>query len=290
MLTIDFSGRSVRIDEAGGARISSVEDRDGFQFLAPGNPPVPALVKRGDLAATGYQGWIDCFPTIEPESFRTEGRDDVELTGHGLLWPRPWTVDARTDRDAVLRCSIEALDVTCTRRVTLTERSLVVASEFRNRSSEPLNYVWASHPLLAADDSTWIELRDLDDVARWPESEGGSIRLDAIWPSDSPRRRWADLPVGTAVKLFLPWPATGVAFSAGGRPRHVDFRVSGDGVSPHLGLWLNREGFPADSPLSHFAIEPTIGSTDSRAVSMERGTAGVIAAGAAVRLEVTLTF
>jgi hypothetical protein len=40
-------------------RITSVEDRDGFEFLATGNPPVPALVASGNLAATGYQGWID---------------------------------------------------------------------------------------------------------------------------------------------------------------------------------------------------------------------------------------
>jgi galactose mutarotase-like enzyme len=180
--------------------------------------------------------------------------------------------------------------VACTRRVTLNEDSLVVASGLCNESEAPLNYVWASHPLFAAEDSTWIELHHVGDVGRWPENDDATVTVDSLWPSDSPRRRWEDLPRGTAAKLFLPWPSGGLAFSAGGKARRLGFEAFGEEARPHLGLWLNREGFPADSPLSHFAIEPTIGSTDSRAVSVERSTAGMLAAGAEVRFEVTLTF
>jgi galactose mutarotase-like enzyme len=196
----------------------------------------------------------------------------------------------REHPEAVLSCWIDSIEVAFTRRVALGDDSLLVTSTVTNRSAAPIPYVWASHPLFAADDSTWVDLHDDAHVFRWPDDGAGRSPLASVWPSRAPRRRWADVPVGTAVKVFRPWPADGVTFSAGGKARSLQFRVSGEEQAPYLGLWVNQRGFPDDEPLTHLAIEPTIGSTDSLSTSMERGTAGALAAGASVHFEVTLVF
>ncbi|CAN5345792.1 hypothetical protein BH10ACT7_BH10ACT7_28200 [soil metagenome] len=289
MVIIESGGRRVVVDDGHGALILSIEDVDGTELLAGGNPPIPALRPLRDLAATGYRGWIDCFPSIEPEADSTNGRGELQLAGHGELWWRSWKVDHSSEHEVGLSCRLEELGVVYTRRVSLGTEALVVSSTISNRADVPVNYVWASHPLLAADDSTWMELAD-SEVTRWPQVDDEGERLDAVWPADSARRHWTDLPTGTAVKVFMPWPAEGVTFSTGGRDRHLAFRIEGEHRAPYLGLWINRGGFPSDSPLYHFAIEPTVGSTDSLRTSVEHGTAGVLAGGASVSLEVVLTF
>jgi hypothetical protein len=137
----------------------------------------------------------------------------------------------------------------------------------------------------------WIELDD-SPFTTWPESEHNEARLDGLWPSPGTRRRWADLPLGFARKLFVPWPEGGVKFHSQGEDRRVDFSVVGDigPVRPHLGLWLNNGGYPAEAPLHHFAIEPTVGDSDSLDASTRRNTAGRLEPESAVEFVVQLDF
>jgi hypothetical protein len=84
---------------------------------------------------------------------------------------------------------------------------------------------------------------------------------------------WDAIPDGTYAKLFAPWPS-GQAMTL----QHPGWRVAiavtceGAPIPCHLGLWLNRFGFPSSAPLSHMAIEPTFGSADDLESVIRDGT------------------
>lgn len=284
-------GRSVHIDGEYGALIYALLGPDGEDLLAVGNPPRPELRQVGDLGATGFRGWIDCFPTIAPEPDKHNGRPSLNLTAHGELWNTTWQTLESSSAELSMKCDITEIGVTYVRTVRLTQGSMLVSSRVENRGTGVLLFVWASHPLFAVDPEMWIELDD-SPFTTWPESELNGERLDDLWPPSGSRRRWIDLPSGFARKLFLPWPEGGVKFHAQGEQRRVDFSVVGDigPVQPHLGLWLNKGGFPADAPLHHFAIEPTIGDSDSLDASARRNTAGRLEPESTVEFVVQLDF
>jgi hypothetical protein len=291
METISFHGQSVVIDAENGGIVSAVVDAEGVDLLAVGNHPNAELRAQGDLGATGFRGWIDCFPTINAESDRNNGRPALDLTAHGELWNRPWRIVSKGGTEVTMTCDLPELDVIYSRTVRLARGSLLSISRIENLGSNALQYVWASHPLLAADSSTWVELEDTP-CTSWPQSPQGVEKLSNIWPGSGTRRPWSSLPLGFARKLFLPWPEGGVHFVSRGRGRRIDFTVLGDSgqVRPHLGLWLNRGGFPADSPLNHFAIEPTIGDSDSLDASIHRNTAGKLEPRSSVEFVVQFEF
>jgi hypothetical protein len=275
METISFHGQSVVIDAENGGIVSAVLDANGVDLMAVGNHPNADLRAQGDLGATGFRGWIDCFPTINGESDRNNGRPALNLTAHGELWNRRWRIVSKSRTEVTMRCDLPELGVTYSRTVRLARGSVISISKIENLGSDALQYVWASHPLLAADSSTWVEL-EANQCTSWPPSPQGTEQLNDLWPGLGARRAWSSLPFGFARKLFLPWPEGGVRFASYGRERRIDFAVVGDSgqARAHLGLWLNREGFPVDSPLNHFAIEPTIGDSDSLDASARRDTAG----------------
>jgi hypothetical protein len=291
MKTITAHGRSAFVDSENGGIINALVDADGSDLMAIGNPPHPELRSRGNLASTGFRGWIDCFPTINPEPDETNGRPSLNLTAHGELWNRSWRLMSHSSNEVSMMCELRDLGVSYCRTIRLTRDSLFSTSKIVNTGPNLLLYVWASHPLLAADSTTWIELNE-SPFTSWPESDQGDENLDSVWPATVSRRRWVDLPIGFARKLFLPWPEDGVRFSSHGRERHIGFTIVGDSgqVRPHLGLWLNRGGFPVDAPLHHFAIEPTIGDSDSLEASTRRNTAGRLEPESSVEFVVQLDF
>lgn len=287
MIILEANGRVAMVDAEHGGLIWSVQDSNGFDLLAVGQEPDQSLRSTGNLAATGYRGWIDCFPSIDSEPDMSNGRQDIVIPGHGSSWLESWAVTSLTGNELGMSCSLPTFGVECEKNVALGTDSLRVTSSVTNRSEAPINFVWASHPLLAADETTWLELEDTE-IQPWPRSVSVPARLGDFWPSASHSRQWSTLPNGTAVKLFLPWPKSGVPFFSGGRPRKLGFTIEGTGFVPLLGLWLNRGGFPNTKPLTHFAIEPTIGDTDSLMESFDRGTSGLLSPNEKVTFVVTL--
>jgi hypothetical protein len=149
-------------------------------------------------------------------------------------------------------------------------------------------FVLASHPLLACDDSTWMRLPSM--ALRWEIEIGLGRRdetLDALWPSASDGRRlWSALPAAIAAKVFMPWPEKGVAFGHAERAWTLDWVSAQEGW---LGLWLNKGAFPWDRPLQHWALEPTVGSSDSLDISRRLGTNRQIEPGEAFEMRLRLT-
>lgn len=279
------AGGSVVVDPDHGAAVMSIRAPRGSELMATGLPPREP--DPADFLSTGLSGWHDCFPTIAAGETTVVRGALVPLGDHGDLWHRRWAVEEESPEALRMTCRVPALGVVATRAVSWDGPRLVVASGYRTEADAVIPFVWASHPLFHVDDATWIDLPD-SPATRWPRGDAVE-RLSDTWPATDDRRLWRDVPGGTAVKLFLPWPGRGIRFSTGGQVWHLDARFEGiDPEAARLGLWINRAGFPQHSPLSHLAIEPTVGSADSLPAAQAEGTAQVLSAGGGFDVAVVL--
>ncbi|HEX7299134.1 MAG TPA: hypothetical protein VF257_09000 [Solirubrobacteraceae bacterium] len=241
----------------------------GRQLLAAGRVRTPEIAATEDFVASGMGGLDDCLPSIAPLADYW-GRP---VPSHGELWYRPAEVVASGPSEAVLVMRGRHAPYVLRRAYRLQGDRLSVRYELEHRGETPLALVWAAHPLLAP--SPGARLVGLPE-GRW--------RVESAWraevaPSIS-LADWDALPARAYVKLFAPWEC--------GRPVTLVHPVwgvflsvsMGDApVRPHLGLWLNRGGFPAGAPLEHLAIEPTFGSADDLPSAQADGSCLVVAPG-----------
>ncbi len=265
--------------------ITSVRAPNGRELMAAGHP-APAMDPH-DFPTSGLTGWHDCFPTIAAGEVLDVGGRRVAVGDHGDLWHCSWTIEEQRPDSLRMSCRLPELGVRAERSVSWEGGSLVVESAYRLERPSGFPFVWASHPLFEVDEESWIDLGDQESRS-WPRSPNG-MRLGETWPAIGGRRYWRDVPMGTARKLFLAWPDGGVQFFTVGQLWRMD--ATFDGAAPttaRLGLWINRGGFPAGEPLSHLAIEPTLGDADTISAAAAGGTAQTLEFGRALRVRIIL--
>jgi galactose mutarotase-like enzyme len=100
-------------------------------------------------------------------------------------------------------------------------------------------------------------------------------------------RRWDSLPQGFYLKAFAPLASGEVATL-----HHPDWGTALEVVTRarqqlHLGIWLNRGGFPEGRPVEHLALEPTFGAADALSRALEMGNCLFLAPGGEERWTVT---
>ncbi|WP_353827684.1 hypothetical protein [Agromyces sp. SYSU T0242] len=168
-----------------GAKIASLADRAGREWLAQPDGDLPAVDHSVAFADAEMCGWDEMAPTV-----RTKGMAD-----HGDVWRTPWSVlDARDDAIA-----LEVRTDRFTLRRTLTAVRDGFVLDYAARSLEPgLPFLWMAHPQFRADGATRVRVAPVPRTAA--RDERGRL-VETSWDDTAPAL--ADVPRGAGRKLWF---------------------------------------------------------------------------------------
>lgn len=242
-LVLSGPAGTIAVVPARGAKITSLTDVDGTEWLAPcrtvmGDPAVFVDAEMG--------GWDECAPTLTA----TVLPDGRRLGDHGDVWSEPWQVDPVGEPVEALVCT-----VLVDRLGFLLQRTMVATDtgfRFSYRAellaeAAPLPFLWVAHPQFLAPDR--IELPGLPSVRQvHPEPTSEPERWDAA----------AFVRATGARKLWV-WPdevPSSVTLVRGGS--RLTMSWGGDPLRG-LALWVDPAEF---GPSSVVAVEPATGPGD----------------------------
>ena len=240
-----------------GGKVTSVRfGEHGREWLAPPIRPRAAPMLGQDWGELDCSGWDECFPNI--------GASAVDgLADHGDIWRVPWDAPLATyyGRVAPLHRAYRF-----SRYISAQSGLLRVDYQVENTGEKPLNWSWAQHMLLAADERTRIIASSPMRLRLDSAFSGGtrSTRCDWLLPEASQVTEInLEEAAGRAAKLWLEPPLPAVVAVMVGDGDWLAWWAS-DAPFPHLGLWVNLGGW-GDVPLRHVAIEPAFGAYDDPA-------------------------
>ncbi|MGV8897130.1 MAG: hypothetical protein ACOH10_03760 [Rhodoglobus sp.] len=129
-----------------GAKIASITDSDGHEWLA--QPPDGVLVaaEPGDCFVDAEMcGWDEMFPTLQSPGF----------PDHGEVWAAPWMVTSSDERSLETEIHGVIRGYLLRRRIHLTENGMtlryaVIASD------GPTEVMWVAHPQFVAPAGTTL--------------------------------------------------------------------------------------------------------------------------------------
>jgi galactose mutarotase-like enzyme len=298
------------IPEIGGKIISLVSRRTGREWLWK-NPYLP--LRKPPLDATDFGafdagGWDEVFPTVNPCRVPNSAWGNRTLTDHGELWYRPWQIvaantDSQTGATLTLAVDDPQLPFRFERTLTLAAGmgSLTASYSLVNRSTRPLPFIWAAHPLLAIEPGELICL-PTGTRLRLTCNIGLKLAADATvlaWPmiplasGDSlDISRVGDQSECYAVKLFAENVADG-AIEIVNRNRTEVLRLSSEtNRASHIGLWLNYGAWSGanGAPYYNAGIEPTTFPADDLNVATSHKTMAQLAPGSTRQWAFTVSF
>jgi galactose mutarotase-like enzyme len=265
------------VPEIGGKIVSLRSLRSGREWLWK-NPYVP--LRKPPLDATDFGafdagGWDEVFPTVSPCRVPNSAWGNRRLTDHGELWFRPWqvvgaSVESQAAATLVLAVDEPELPFRFERTLTLTGglARLVVNYSVTNRSTLPMPYIWAAHPLLAIEPGDSFCIPDRTRV-----SSTGSIGLqlptnvtELEWPilplvsgESLNLRRAPEPPARFAIKLFAENVPGGTIKITNRDQTEILSLSSNQPHAMHIGLWLNYEAWSGASTPAYYnaGVEPT---------------------------------
>lgn len=241
LLTVAGDGLTAVVNPSRGAKIVSLTDRAGYQWLLP--PDDGERAGRA-VAFTDAEmgGWDECAPSI----IACPAPDGTMIPDHGDLWNAGWSAE-----DACVRIQGSSLPYTLSRTHLSTAGGLRL--EYEVTASAAVPWLWAAHPQFAAPPGTRVLI-------------DASTVVDVHDPS-APRLAWSDelscidtVAAGGCRKLYLdPSEQCGqVTLAVPGQGR-LQLRWDAS-VAPYLGLWFDAGAY-ARAPA--IALEPSTGYYDS---------------------------
>jgi galactose mutarotase-like enzyme len=265
------------VPEIGGKIISLRSHRTGREWLWK-NPYLPLIkppLDSTDFGAFDAGGWDEVFPTVNPCQVPNSAWDNRKLTDHGELWFRPWQIlDARVELQtaATLKLAVDEPDLPFRFERTLTLAnglaSLTANYSVTNKSTIPMPFIWAAHPVLA------IEPGDsflMPAGTRLTSTGNVGLKLAAnvtefAWPilplasgELLDLTRAPELSSRYAVKLFAE-NVEGGAIMIANRDESEFLCLSFEPIPAlHFGLWLNYGAWSGANTGSYYnaGIEPT---------------------------------
>lgn len=240
----------------------------GHELLAQGDRATSPGIATQDFSQAGLGGIDDCLPAIAQGVHPSGAR----MPDHGELWYRPAAITGRGSSHIVLSIRGEELPYVFVRRFAVSHGRLLVDYRLTNTSSGCVPIIWAAHPLFACTAGMqlrlpahpWRAVSASEDASVF----GGKVRIGHATFDLSD---WNSVPHHAFVKLFAPWGGTPAVIHHPSLECRISIALTG-GPPAHLGLWINRKGFPPEHPATHVAVEPTFGSSDDLASSRAAGT------------------
>jgi galactose mutarotase-like enzyme len=291
--------RVVVVPEIGGKVVSLVSRHTGREWLWK-NPHLPLRkppADATDFGAFDAGGWDEVFPTVNPCRVPNSAWGNRMLTDHGELWYRPWqivaaSVDSQSGATLTLAVDDPQFPFRFERSLTLEAglAPLTASYSVTNKSTIPMPFIWAAHPLLAIEPG---------DSFRMPEgtriSTTGNVGLELAtnvteltWPTvpllfgDSLNlSRAPETSARYAIKLFAE-SAPGGAIKIANRDQTEVLCISSQSRQAlHVGLWLNYGAWSGANtpPYYNAGVEPTNFPHDDLSVAA-RSQSSMLAPGA----------
>jgi galactose mutarotase-like enzyme len=265
------------IPEIGGKIISLQSRRTEREWLWK-NPYLPLRKPSSastDFGAFDTGGWDEVFPTVNPCRVPHSAWGDRTLIDHGELWFRPWqilgaVVEPKAAAKVTLAVDEADLPFRFERTLTLADGLAPLTADYSvtNKSTLPMPFIWAAHPLLA------IEPGDSFCIPEGTRlSSTGTIGLELA--TNVTEFAWPILPLASgdaldishapepsarfAIKLFAENVPNGAIEIANHDQAEV-LRLSLESLmSLHVGLWLNYGAWSGANtrPYYNAGVEPT---------------------------------
>lgn len=276
-----------------GSKLASLQDcghdRDKEFLFQPSEGQELKLPGYGaDFAQHDASGFDEMFPTIDA-SFYPRGRwAGRKLPDHGELWSVPWQMYQEKDEsENIIGFTAESRVLPCrlNKRVSLQGNQLQLEYNLQNKSDEKIDFIWAAHPLFAADRSMEIVLpENIDRVINVEDSNphlgswgklhsypltesqltGEKIDLSSVPGSE----------LNSCRKYYVPEKLE-AGYCALKYPREellLELTFPESKV-PYLGVWKSLGGFRGDY---NIALEPCTGAFDDLYLAHRMGKAAVV--------------
>lgn len=232
---------AVEVDAGRGAKIVSLREPDGLEWLAQRAPGRPVGPGRAFIDAE-MAGWDECAPSIV--ACVVDGRD---VPDHGDLWDTPFRAI-----DGWLEATGESLDYRFARRITAVDGGIRL--DYRAEAlSAAVPFLWAAHPQFAAPAGTRVELPGVVEVVDVLDPAVATV------PWTSELASIDTVAPGGCRKVYAPL-AVGVSRARIVRPEGRALELEWSGECPYVGVWFDGAAY---SPEPVIAIEPSTGYYDS---------------------------
>jgi galactose mutarotase-like enzyme len=263
------SARAVLLPEWGAKTISLVHKGLGIETLWQNPEPKFRRTVYGDPYGDGeFAGFDEMFPTVSRCYYESPPWAGIEAPDHGEVWTVPWETAIEGDL-ATLSVHGTRFPYTLRKTVSLDGARLVARYAAENLSSEPMDFIWAAHPLFIATEGMRFIVprgmtkainavpgltlgsygRELDFPLARGEG-GGELRLDRVpkrnttgyqkyWFAEKATEGWCMLRDDNTTLTI------GLAFSRE--------------TVPYLGMWLNEGGYGGQY---NIAPEPATAAMD----------------------------
>ncbi len=232
-------------------------------WIPPGGPKY-FRNKTGNCFPDGtLVGADECIPTLAECQWR-----DLKLPDHGEVWTEAWVLDEEDLENKKVTVSIDMpiSPLKFKRTLSLEVERVKFDYTLTSKSDEPLEYIWALHPMMAIEDgdrlilpeecetmrldATVINcgLGDRGTVIKWPAPTEG-IHLDKLGFNCE----------NGAVKFFTdPLTLGRAAIHNQHTGEYITFACDTRELNT-FGVWINRGGWGG---YHHVAIEPSNGAPD----------------------------
>lgn len=238
----DSGPLTVTIDPSRGAKITSLVDASGGEWLLSPRTMEAQNLRDASFTDAEMGGWDECAPSV----VACHAPDGREIPDHGDLWNIAWA-----QSNGSLTGIGSSIDYRLTRTVSATRTGARIDYTVVAREDTP--WLWAAHPQFLATPGTRVlldtghvvdVLHDPPAVRDWP---GGLDSIESLAP-------------GTGRKVYAD-PATPIGSATLERPGYGSLRMTWDSsVAPYVGLWFDNRAF-ARQPV--IALEPSTGFFDS---------------------------
>jgi galactose mutarotase-like enzyme len=248
--SFEGSGWTLLVDPGRGAKITSLRDRHGNEWLAQAAGAAASPTPERAFVDAEMAGWDECAPSI----LACESAGG-EVPDHGSLWNRPFDVD-----DDLLSAVDERLGFELSRRISFDADGLLLT--YTAKATRPQPFLWAAHPQFVSPPGTKLELpchlTRLVDV-----TSGSPVEVDR----DELVAGAADLQQGGSRKFYV-HPDDTAAHALLRRPDGDALVMSWSDECRYLGIWLDHAHYSREPVL---ALEPATGYFDSVAYAERAG-------------------
>lgn len=141
------------LPEAGGKIASLIYKPSGKEFLLQGKDEKCRLVDYdGDFLKADQSGIDDMFPTISEYHYEDYPWKGVRIPDHGEVWSLAWDYEIKNDQVALAVSGVR-LPYKLKKRIELIHTNILrISYEAINPTDFDINYIWAAHIMIKADD------------------------------------------------------------------------------------------------------------------------------------------